>query len=117
MELKKDISLRNFTTLKIGGKAKYMCHLEDLADLEKKEFLRLIEGNEVFILGGGSNTAFSDFDGVVISTLKYRGWKIVKNTPDSIIVQVKSGTPIRSLMGFCIENNLSGLESFFLFPA
>lgn len=68
MIILENISLKPFTTFKIGGKAKFFSTITNLKELEK--ILNFIEktNNRFFILGGGSNILISDegFDGLII---------------------------------------------------
>ncbi len=66
--LEADVSLKNYSTFKIGGPAKYFLRTSDKNEL-KNIIARAIELNITFrILGGGSNTLIDDngFDGLVL---------------------------------------------------
>ena len=67
-EVQKDISLKNYTTLKIGGKADYFFSAKTKQDLIKAVLLAKKLTLPFFILGGGSNLLISDkgFNGLVI---------------------------------------------------
>jgi len=66
--IKKDVSLKNYNTFRIGGKAKYFTKISSKDKLIKT--LHWAEENSlpVFILGNGSNILFSDkkYQGIVI---------------------------------------------------
>ncbi|MFH1402626.1 MAG: UDP-N-acetylmuramate dehydrogenase [Patescibacteria group bacterium] len=68
MQIQKNISLAQFTTFKIGGRAKYFARVKNLEDL--KEALDFAKQNQAsfFILGGGSNLLIPDtgFAGLII---------------------------------------------------
>jgi len=68
MLLEKEISLKPFTTFKIGGPAKFFAVLKNFKDIEIA--IDFIEKNKVdfFIIGGGSNLLIRDegFDGIVL---------------------------------------------------
>ncbi len=69
MELLKNVSLAEFTSFKIGGKADYFCRVGSVAELQ--EALASALGGRslpIFILGGGSNVMVGDdgFRGLVI---------------------------------------------------
>jgi len=105
----KNVLLKNYTTFKIGGPAKYFLIAKTKEDLmkgvESAKKLKL----PVFILGGGSNVLVSDkgFNGLVI---KMENLKIDIFDQDSIYVE--SGVNSAKLMKFTIENSLSGVEWF-----
>ncbi len=99
--------LKQFTNYKIGGIAKYFLEVKALQEL--KEGLtewRSISNKLPFVLGDGTNLLVSDdgYDGLVIHN-QINGIKI-----DGENLKVGSGTLIKDLLDFCIENSLSGLE-------
>lgn len=107
MDFQKNVSLRNYSSYKIGGPAKLFA--EVITTDEFKEILRLAKSlsqDKIAILGGGTNLLISDkgFDGLVIHN-KIEG--LQKKDNDLI---VGSGVMIEDLLSFCIENSLSSLE-------
>ncbi len=102
------------TTFEIGGDAQAFAIPEN-----EQSFLLLldyVQQNKIpyFILGGGSNIVVSDLgiEGFVISTEKLSSIEIIHNTDLSITVRCGAGCTIESIIEFCIENELSGLETF-----
>lgn len=111
--LQTNISLKDYSNFKIGGNAKYFLSVKSTGDLTlglrqwheiSKDFPK--EEKKIFVLGSGTNVLFSDegFNGLVI-----------KNSIDKIdkkdnIVTVGAGTLISTLLDFCVDNSLSGLE-------
>ncbi len=67
-EIKKNILLKNYTTFKIGGKAKYFFVAKNKKDLMKAILIAKKIKLPFFILGGGSNLLVSDegYKGLVI---------------------------------------------------
>ncbi|MCK4919170.1 MAG: UDP-N-acetylmuramate dehydrogenase, partial [Candidatus Pacebacteria bacterium] len=106
IEIQKNISLSKYTTLKIGGPAKFFCVAENVDEI--KEVLEFAEKNEldIFILGGGSNILVSDngFDGLVIRT-KNQELGIKNNK-----INVGGGFLFSKLVSESVKNNLTGLE-------
>lgn len=105
-KIQKDISLKEFTTFRIGGKAKYFFEAET-----KEELIGIIleakaKKMAFFILGGGSNILISDkgFDGLVIR-LKFSNLDFKK-----MGVNVGAGAPLALVVSESIRRNLSGLE-------
>ncbi|MDO8638271.1 MAG: UDP-N-acetylmuramate dehydrogenase [Candidatus Daviesbacteria bacterium] len=101
-----NISLKEFTTFKIGGPAKYFCRAKSVEDII--EALKWAQGRKLafFILGGGSNLLISDegFAGLVIknelNNLRLQG--------DAL--EAQSGVQLSALINFAVANNLSGLQ-------
>jgi len=112
--LKKDVSLREFTTFRIGGKAKYffLPFSEDCLKIALK-ILRE-QGINYYILGGGSNLLISSeaIEGVVIKL----DFKEILPLGDNLFY-LGAGVSVRSILNFSLANNLGGLEFLALLPA
>jgi len=104
--LKRNISLRKYSTFKIGGRASYFFEAKNKKNLIKALTWAKDSCLPVFILGGGSNILFSDkgFNGLVIK-INISGIKKEKN-----IVCAGAGVYLNKMVKFAKENNLSGLE-------
>jgi len=104
--LKENVPLKEWTTFKIGGPARYFLEVETKEDLI--EAVKLAKENNLpfFVLGGGSNLLVSDngFDGLVIQ-MQFTKYEI-KDT--KIIAQ--AGAKLNDIVNFSLENSLSGLE-------
>jgi len=105
-EIKRDISLKEFTTFKIGGKARYFLEAKKREDLIS--VLKLAKKFKIpfFILGGGSNILVSDrgFNGLIVK---------MKNTKYEVkdgLIFCEAGAPLSSLVSMAAKNNLTGLE-------
>ncbi len=107
MKILKDVFLKNYSTLKIGGKARYFCKVNSISDLKSVLNFAFKKNLKVFILGAGSNVLFPDknFKFLVIK-INLKKKKIFKK--DIIIAQ--SGVLLPELIKFAKENSLSGLE-------
>jgi len=106
MIFKRDICLRNYSSFRIGGKAKYFKEFRSLKEL--KESLTEIKKRKIpfFVIGEGTNILFPDtvYKGVI---LKNSLQGISKNNNKLL---VKSGTSFSKLLDFCVKHRLSGLE-------
>lgn len=105
-ELRENVLLKDYTTFKIGGPAKYF-----FVAREKDDLIRAIETAKkfklpVFILGGGSNLLISDkgFKGLVIK-LQVTGC----NTQGDKIF-VFAGMSLTGLADFAAQNGFKGFE-------
>lgn len=103
--------IKNHTTFKIGGPAKYLIFPKNAEEL--KQILEICNQNNLkyFILGNGSNILASDegFDGVIIN-LKH--FNIIKKRKykDKFYVFVGAGVSLFRLNQYLSENGLSGYE-------
>jgi len=104
--IKFGISLKDLTTFRIGGLAKYF--LEAKTSKEILEVIKLAKKIKLsfFIIGGGSNVLFSDkgFNGLVIK-ISNQDLKIQRNS-----VKSGAGVKLSKLNTELVRNSLSGLE-------
>src|SRR3990167_8969452 len=112
MEIRKNIILAPYTTLGIGGPARYFCEVGSVDDL--KSALKFSKENSLrfFILGGGSNILISDkgFDGLVIKMeIKGREFK------DELLI-VGAGENWDEVVVAAVERGLGGIENLSLIP-
>ena len=103
------------TTIKIGGLARFLFLPSALSEL--KEFLpRLVQDYPLYYLGGGSNTIFGNFNGVVVSSQLLKGFRILEESEEGVLLEVLAGTPLRELLPLILEKNLCGLETLLGIP-
>lgn len=111
----KDEPMKNHTTFKIGGNAKYFVLPKD----ENEIIFALIEAEKfderVLVLGNGSNMLVSDngFDGVII----HIGEEMSKTEllGDNVI-KAQSGALLIRVCREALSNSLSGMEKLFGIP-
>jgi len=108
LEIKKDISLSQYTTFKIGGPAQFFAAVKNINEL--KEALDYAKNNNLpfFILGGGSNVLASDkgYEGLVI---KMESQKITVDKAQ-MVISAEAGCQLSKIINESVANNLSGLE-------
>ncbi len=109
--IQKNVSLKNYTTFKIGGPAKYFFIAENEKEIKKAVKAAKELNLKYFILGGGSNILISDkgFDGLVIK-VESRKLKVESRKLKSETIYVDAGTNLGTLVKFSVDNNLTGME-------
>ncbi|MEK7607417.1 MAG: UDP-N-acetylmuramate dehydrogenase [Patescibacteria group bacterium] len=116
MKFLENISLAEYTTFRIGGKARYFCVVKSEEDL--REALDFAKGNETghasipfFVLGSGSNILVSDegFPGLVIK-MEMMGVSFEKKD-DGVFVTVSAGQDWDKLVIKTVGESLWGLEN------
>jgi len=108
--IKKNVSLKNHTTFKIGGRAKYFFVAKNKKDLVEAVITAKKFKLPFFILGGGSNLLVSDegYKGLVI---KMQNAKIkMQNENSKCKIICEAGTPLALLVSEATKNSFSGLE-------
>lgn len=105
--MEKNRPLAELTTFRIGGPADLYCEPKNRPEL--KQALDYARENRIrhYILGGGSNTLFSDngYRGLVISTRSLAGIR-----KQGLSLYVQAGTMMDELNAYCVKEGLSGLE-------
>lgn len=106
--------LSKYTTLKIGGPAKYFVYVRNFDELIRILKLVKFAGEELLILGAGSNVLISDkgFDGVVIK-LKEDFCKI---QIDGQFLTAYAAAMLPMVIKTTVDASLSGLEELFGIP-
>jgi UDP-N-acetylmuramate dehydrogenase len=105
-EFQENISLKDFTTYKIGGNARYFFVASSEEDLISAIKKARQDDLPFFLLGGGSNILFSDngFDGLVIK-LEFQDIKVENN-----IIYAGAGVLLKKAVDIALDNELTGLE-------
>lgn len=110
-KIRENIELKDLTTLKIGGAARFFVSTETAQEVV--EAVEFADENDlqIFVLGGGSNVLISDegFDGLVLQ-INIKGIEIEKEDGDEVIVSAKAGEDWDEFVKFCVEKNLAGIE-------
>ena len=111
--LKLDYDLKKKNWFNIGGKTKIYYKADNLKELIK--FLKKINQEKIFILGGGSNTLITDqkYNGVVIKLSN--NFNNISLLSDDIII-AGSAVSDKFLSEFAKDNSLGGFEFLSCIP-
>jgi len=115
--IKNNIKLSDYSTFKIGALAKFFVTVTNEEELDMALKWADKRRKKVFILGGGSNTLFSDrnFSGLIIKN-EIKGIEVIGENENDVIIKSYSGEIWSKLVNFTIERNLYGLENTFYIP-
>jgi len=115
--LLENMVLAPYTTLRIGGRARYFTEVANEEEL--RESLNFAKGNNlpVFILGGGSNVLFADvgFNGLVVRPL-FKGLETSEVGPHYVQVRVGAGEVLDEVIAWTVENGWWGMENLSFIP-
>jgi len=111
--VEKNTPLKNYTTFKIGGPAKYFFVAKTEEDLAKAIMCAKKLRIAFYVIGWGGNLLVSDkgFKGLIIKT----GMKNI--TAKDITVNVGAGVYSSEIVKFALEKSLSGMEWFVGIPS
>lgn len=112
MDIHTNIPLKNYTTMRLGGNARFMTEVrtpEEVAEVCRKSRAQNLP---IFVLGGGSNVIVHDegFDGIVIRN-RIPGFEIVSDDPSQTQIKVGAGENWDEVVRRTVELNLSGIEA------
>ena len=117
MDIHTNIPLKNYTTMKIGGPARFMVDVhsvEDLIAVYRNAHARQLN---VFVLGGGSNVLASDagYSGLVIR-IRLPGFEIVHDDINTTSIKVGAGEDWDEFVKRTVDMRLSGVEALSMIP-
>ena len=114
MNVLEHVSLKEKTTLHVGGTARYFIATEDVEGA-----VRFAKGKDlsVWVLGGGSNIVLPDSEiNVVAIQVLEKGNKILEETHDSVIIEVGAGESLDTFIQHTVQKGYWGLENLSLIP-
>ena len=108
MIIKNNISLKNFTTIRIGGNSEKIYFPESIKDISSLK--KILLSPKTLIVGKGSNIAFSDngYKYNIISLSKYSKKQI--SIIDDNYISVAANVSCAKLAKFCYKESISGFE-------
>lgn len=106
-----NVSLKDLTTLKVGGKALFLIRIKNKEDILLAYNFAQEKKLPVFILGGGSNILVSDegFSGVVLK-IETKGIDI-KEDGDNVLVSAEAGENWDNFVAKMVDKKIWGLEN------
>lgn len=114
--LEENKNLQALNTFGIAATARYFCCISSVDDLRELQQHTLYKTQPRLILGGGSNVLFcNNFDGLVVQC-KLKGIHTVRESEETITLEVASGEVWHRLVQHCVKNNWGGIENLSLIP-
>ncbi|MFU8855988.1 MAG: UDP-N-acetylmuramate dehydrogenase [Deferrisomatales bacterium] len=107
------LPMAEHTTLRVGGPADLVVYPADLEDLRRVLAALAAEGVPWFPLGNGSNLVVRDGGirgAVVCLSGGFTGLERRAGPDGSPLVWAEGGLPLRRLVGWCVQQGLSGFE-------
>jgi UDP-N-acetylmuramate dehydrogenase len=112
MEIRTNIPLKNFTTMKIGGNARFVAEVhtpQEVAEICRKAKSQNLP---IFIIGGGSNVIAKDegFNGIIIR-IRIPGFEVIADDINSTTIKIGAGEEWDSVVKRAVDADLSGIET------
>ena len=117
MQILNDQPLSQYTTMRLGGPAKYLSDVHNKIELQN--ILRWAKSHNMptVTIGGGSNVLFTDegFNGMVVVN-KIEGFETLKKDDMSATIKIGGGENWDSVVQKTVEMGLSGIEALSMIP-
>jgi UDP-N-acetylmuramate dehydrogenase len=117
MKFQQNVSLADYSTMHIGGKAAHLLEITDKRQLTEAVQWAADRQLPVLPLGEGANVVFKDegYPGLVL-IMKTGGIEILDEDTDSVTVRAAAGEKWDDLVAFSVEKDLSGIEALTAVP-
>jgi UDP-N-acetylmuramate dehydrogenase len=111
LQLQEFIALAPYTTLGVGGPARFFCEAHSEAEVEQTAQFTRDRNLPLFVLGGGSNLLVSDagFDGVVMRV----GVTVAKHERregESVLLEAGAGENWDDVVLYAVDRGYAGIE-------
>lgn len=118
IEKAENVSLKEFTTIKIGGTAKHIYFPKDEEETRKLILMARDRGGHIFPIGLGSNVIFSDkvHHNIFISTKNLKRYSITQ-VGDDVYLDLLAGVSFKTIVQLVKKYNLEGFENLSGIPA
>ena len=113
----KDVPLADFSTLRLGGPAKFLQSITEAGEIPTALAWAKKQGVPVIMIGGGSNIVWKDsgFDGLVLVN-KIKGFSIQPADAESSYVEIRAGEDWDKVVARTVKAGLHGIEALSLIP-
>lgn len=117
MKIEENILLKNHTTLRLGGPARFFATIFDQLDiLEAVDFAR-IHNLPVVPLGGGSNIVVRDIlPDMLVLKMENKNIEIISENFETTTIRVSAGFVWDDFIEYTVTRRLSGLEALSMIP-
>lgn len=121
LDIQENVDIKEYSTLKIGGKFRYFVVIKDENDL--LSLFSIIKHNDIYkdlplyIIGSGSNIVFSD--GIINRIFVKLGievFDIIKEEKNDVYIKVGAGVSWDDFVKKSIDQNFSGVEAMSIIP-
>lgn len=117
MNIRTNIPLKNLTTMKLGGPAKFFAEVHSVQELNDYYVDAEAKNVPVFVLGGGSNVIAHDegFNGLVLR-MRIPGFEVISDDLNNTVIKVGAGEQWDDVVKRTVDMNLSGIEALSAIP-
>jgi len=117
LQLKQDVDLRDHSTMRVGGSAKFFAEANSVADVECAHAWAAQRDISVYTIGSGSNIIWSDagYSGLVLKN-KISGFHVLSRHNDQFEIQLGAGEILDEVVARTTRMGLTGMECLSFIP-
>lgn len=117
MEIRDNVFLKDYTTLKLGGRAKYFVICKNERDIIEASGFADRVNLPIFPLGGGSNLIVGvNIPDAVFIKLESLGIEILDENDEKVRLKVYAGESWDDFVDFAVKKGFSGVEALSAIP-
>ncbi len=113
-DTQQNFSLKNYNTFHLEVRARRFVSVSSVEQL--REVLALNRGENIMLLGGGSNLLLTQQVDALVIHLNIKGRKIITEEGDSVIVEAMAGENWHEFVMWTLDQGFGGLENLSLIP-
>lgn len=117
MDIHTAIPLKNYTTMRLGGDARFMVSATTVDNVVGIYRNARQQNLPIFVLGGGSNVLANDegYNGIVLLN-RIKGFDIISDDASSATIRLGAGETWDEVVERTVEMGLSGIEALSAIP-
>lgn len=117
MQIQSDVSLKDYSTMRLGGTAAHLAHIKTEEDLKEAVDWAAKKDLPIIMIGGGSNIFWRDegFPGLIMVN-EIKGYKEEQKDQTHYLVTVGAGEIWDEVVARTTAQGLTGIENLSLIP-
>lgn len=117
MDIKENVGLADYSTMRLGGRARYLALAKNDTDVAKLVSWAKDRQLPFIVIGRGSNIIWSDkdYEGLVI-VARLTGRQVIDDNAAGATIRVASGENWDDFVAWTVDKGLTGLEFLSLIP-
>lgn len=112
MDIRTHIPLKNLTTMKLGGPARFFAEVRSVQELQQTCKNAVAKSIPLFVIGEGSNLIAHDdgYPGLIIR-IRIPGFEVIEDTPATTTIKIGAGENWDEIVKKTVDMNLTGIEA------
>lgn len=117
MQYTQNVSLKNYSTMRLGGTAAIAIDITSRQDLEEALAWAEPQNIPIMMIGGGSNIVWRDegFPGALLVN-KTQRYEVMERDPENVYITIGAGEDWDHVVARTVEAGLTGIEALSLIP-